>query len=275
MHHTLAYRNGIYLPKDQLYIESDDLGFERGFAVFDYCRERNGRITFLRDHLERFAHSQSILNLQNPIGMDVVKDVFEKMQMEDPLGDSYFKMMISARMADEKIYPILTVYRDPFKHYPLHNYEEGIALIIEDFAKPFPEYKTTFYLGSLRQYLRMRESGAEDVLFYSDNLVRECARCNIFIVKGDTIYTPGNKMLKGVTRKHVLACAKQQFFVVENDITVEELFQADEVFITSTTKNIMPVRRIEDRDIGTGKPGIVTQHMMKLFDEYCDQYVAD
>src|SRR5262245_42078408 len=95
---TLAYRRGIYLPKDQIRIEPDDLGFERGFAVFDYCRERNGSITFLKDHLDRLAHSQTILNFKQPVAMQEVKDILLKLQSENALVNSYFKILLSARI---------------------------------------------------------------------------------------------------------------------------------------------------------------------------------
>jgi branched-subunit amino acid aminotransferase/4-amino-4-deoxychorismate lyase len=263
------------MPKEDVRIELNDLGFERGFAVFDYCRVRGGKITFLSDHLDRLMHSQSVLNLKVPVEMDVVKNILTELQSQNNSGDAYFKIIISARMENEQIIPVLTVYEDVFVPYPQKMFDHGIALILHEFAKPYPEYKTTFYLSALREYYRMKENNAEDVLFYFEDVVRECARCNIFIVKGNAIYTPDKNMLKGVTRKHVIICASENFFVIENDITVSDLFSADEVFITSTTKNIMPVTRIEDRLIGNGQAGILTKELMQLFSNYCEHYVAD
>lgn len=272
---TFAFHNGKYIEKEQIRIERDNLAFERGFAVFDYCRVRNGKITFLTDHLERLMHSQSVLNLKVPVEMNEVKNILTELQSQNKSRDAYFKIIISARFENEQIFPVLTVYEDKFVPYPQIMFEQGIALILHEFAKPFPEYKTTFYLGALREYGRMKENNAEDVLFYFEDLVRETARCNIFVVKGNAIYTPDKNMLKGVTRKHVINCAQQNFFLIENDITVADIFSADEVFITSTTKNIMPVIRIEDRLIGSGQPGIVTKELMKLYSIYCEHYVAD
>ena len=271
----LAYRDGKYLPKDQISIGIDDLGFERGFAVFDYCRERNGKITFLKEHLQRLEHSQSLLRLHFKADMHEVKKVLETLQTKNNLQDSYFKCIISARMINKNISAIITVYQDVFIPYDVSMFDNGITLILHEYAKPFPEYKTTFYLGSFREYDRMLENNAEDILFYYDNIVRECSRCNIFIIKGGLIYTPDKNILKGVTRHHVMNCLKEQFMVIEKDISIKELFEADEVFISSTTKNIMPVVKIEDQIIGNGTPGNITKLLIPLFENYCNNYVAD
>ncbi len=271
---TIAFHNGKYIDKDKIQIERDNLGFERGFAVFDYCRLRNGRITFLNDHLERLNHSQSVLKFKTPVEMEDVKNILATLQSQNNNRDAYFKIMISGRILNGEIIPVLTVYEDEYIPYSEKLFDEGIALILHEFAKPYPEYKTTFYLASLREYGRMKENNAEDVLFYYADIIRECARCNIFTVKGNAIYTPDKNILKGVTRKHVIECARQNFFVIESDVSVSDIFEADEVFITSTTKNIMPVTRIEDRMIGNGRVGITTKELMKLFTDYCLQYGA-
>lgn len=271
----LAYRDGIYLPKDQISIGTDDLGFERGFAVFDYCRERDSRITFINDHLQRLDHSQSLLRLHYNANMEEVKNILETLLKKNNIINSYFKCIISARLVENKTSAILTIYQDIYKPYDNEMYQNGITLILHEFAKPFPEYKTTFYLGSLREYDRMLENIAEDILFYFDNIVRECSRCNIFIIKGGLIYTPDKNILKGVTRHHVINCIKEQYIVIEKDISVKELFEAEEVFISSTTKNIMPVVKIEDQMIGNGKPGNITKLLIPLFENYCTNYVAE
>lgn len=272
---TLAYRDGKYLPKQDLSIGIDDLGFERGFAVFEYIRERDGNIIFLLDHLKRLNHSQSLMRLHSDTSTAVIKEIIETLQKKNALRNSYFKCIISARLSDNNIIPVITIYQDMYKPYDAGMYETGISLILHEFAKPFPEYKTTFYLGSLREYGRMIQSGAEDVLFYYDNIIRECSRCNIFIVKGGLIYTPDKNILKGVTRHHVTVCAGKEFIIIEKDITIKELFEADEIFITSTTKNIMPVIKIEDRIIANGKPGIITAALISSFEIYCNTYVPE
>ena len=269
---TLAYRNGKFIPKSQLTVEYSDLGFERGFAVFEYCRERGGRIPFLEDHLHRLLHSMSLLRFEEPASDSDIRAVVEKLQAKNNLSDSYFKILISGTMEGRRIVPAVTIYQDIFQPYPESFFKQGIALILQEYEKPFPEYKTTFYLGSLKEWQRLLDASAEDVLFYANNTIRECSRCNIFIVKNGLIYTPEKNLLKGVTRKHVIRCAMQTQMVIEKDISVRELFNADEIFITSTTRNITPVVRIEDQAIANGAPGPVTIDLSRLFNQYCERY---
>ncbi len=273
MEDLTAYRDGVYLPKSEIKIGLDDQGFERGFAVFDYCRERNGEIPFLQQHLNRLEEGQTFLRLQKNAAHEEIKQVITTLQNENPIQDSYFKIIISGRILNKEIHPIITIYRDNYKAYVKTSYQNGVTLILQEYAKPFPEIKTTFYLASLREYARMAESNAEDILFYFGDVIRECARCNIFIVKGGLIYTPEKNILKGVTRHHIILCARKEFMVIEKDISVKELFEADEVFISSTTKGIMPINKIEDRLITSGEVGPVTQFLIPEFEIYCNTYV--
>lgn len=269
---SLAFRDNQFLPKADIRIGLDDLGFERGFGVFDYCRVRNGRITFLKDHLERLNHSQEVLQFNNPFEMEKIRSVVHELQEKNGFQDAYFKILITARFVNQILEPIITIYQDSWKPYPETMYSNGVSLIFEEYNKPFPQYKTTFYLGSFRAQTRMKNNNSEDVLFYFNDEVRECARCNIFMVKNGLIYTPDKNMLWGVTRKHVISCAKETTMVIEKDISVSELFSADEIFITSTTRNVMPIVQIEDKIIGNGKPGMVTTQLIHDFEIYCNNY---
>jgi len=272
MNSSLAFRDNQFLLKSEIRIGLDDLGFERGFGVFDYCRVRNGKITFLNDHLNRLNHSQEVLQFNHPVEMEKIRSIVLELQQKNGLQDAYFKILITARFNNQILEPIITIYQDVWKPYPAEMYSEGVSLIFEEYDKPFPQYKTTFYLGSFRAQTRMKNNNSEDVLFYFNDAVRECARCNIFIVKNGLIYTPEKNMLKGVTRNHVMLCAKEITMVIEKDISVSELFTADEIFITSTTRNIMPIVQIEDRIIGNGKPGSNTIELIKRFEQYCLHY---
>jgi len=98
------------------------------------------------------------------------------------------------------------------------------------------------------------------VLYHSKGLIRECPRANVFIVTNENeVLTPESDMLKGVSRKHILEIAAGMYHTEARDISLEELRNAKEAFITSTTKNILPVVRIDGRTIGDGSPGELTR----------------
>ena len=107
---------------------------------------------------------------------------------------------------------------------------------------------------------------ADDVLYYSDGLIRECPRANIFIVtKDQKVLTPESGMLKGVTRKQVLEISGTRYLTEARDVSLDELRNAKEVFITSTTKNILPVVQVDGQLVGDGKPGEVSRTLAKEY----------
>jgi len=108
----------------------------------------------------------------------------------------------------------------------------------------------------------IREHGADDVLYHRDGMVLECPRSNFFIVTNDDIVvTPGRNVLQGIIRMKVLELARKQFLTEERDITLEEIRTAKEAFVTSTTKNILPVMQLDGHPIGNGQPGRVTERL--------------
>ena len=101
-------------------------------------------------------------------------------------------------------------------------------------------------------------------------------RSNFFIIdQNDKIITPGNGILKGINRKHVLNVARDHFEVEERDLLIEELKYAKEAFITGTTKKVMPVRQVDDIVIGNGKPGWNTKELQDMYEIYIDDYLSN
>jgi branched-chain amino acid aminotransferase len=120
---------------------------------------------------------------------------------------------------------------------------------------------------------QMREAGADDLLYHQNGTVSECPRSNVFIVTAEgVLVTPHNKILKGVTRSMVLDCARGRFPVEERNVTLDEVEAAAEVFITSTTKEILPVRMLDARPLRTGDE--VTKALHRLLRDRIDAYVA-
>ncbi len=108
----------------------------------------------------------------------------------------------------------------------------------------------------------------------AEGKISELTRSNFFIVdKDNTIITPGDGILKGVNRKHVITLASQHFSVVERDLFMDELATAREAFITGTTKKVMPVYQVDDMFIGKGTRGPVTEELQKLYDNYLREYM--
>jgi branched-chain amino acid aminotransferase len=171
--------------------------------------------------------------------------------------------------------PNLVIVQSPLPNYPATKFEDGVKLMLHEYHRSLPTAKSINYIVGINLLPQMRAAGAEDVLFYFNEKIYETTRANFFIVKNDdTIVTPGEGILAGVTRKKTLEIAGQHYRVEVRDLAFEELKTATEAFITSSTKSIMPVVQLDDITIGNGKPGKVTQHLMKLFEKEVELYLA-
>jgi len=115
--------------------------------------------------------------------------------------------------------------------------------------------------------LQVKEQGADDILYYNEASISECPRANIFMVKEGKLITPAQNILKGVIRKHVLQLAADMLPVEERDIPLQELKLAEEVFITSTTKQVLPVRQVDEVVLFKEGPGRITTQLLHLLQE--------
>ena len=144
---------------------------------------------------------------------------------------------------------------------PEESFERGVHLISENFVRPNPEIKTLYYLNTLRLHKKLREYGAVDVMFHSD-IISEASRANLFFVKAGQVYTPSSNILKGITRKQVLSLSGD---IRVEDIEARRLHEFDEMFLTSTSRDVSPVVKVEGKAIGSGRPGPVTREIQAAF----------
>ena len=136
-------------------------------------------------------------------------------------------------------------------------WKNGGSLISCNYQREIPEAKTINYLRSVRWSQRLLETKAAEILYLDRNWVRECSRSNIFYVKDQIVYTPKSMILAGVTRKRILQLPG--FTVEQRNFKMKELLEADEVFITSTTKGVLPIVKIDSTVIGDGRIGMITK----------------
>jgi len=155
----------------------------------------------------------------------------------------------------------LVIMNIPWKKPPEETFEKGVHLIRENFVRPNPEVKTLYYFNSLRLQKKLREYKAVDVMYHTDK-ISETSRTNLFFVKGDDVYTPASDMLKGITRKRVLSLFSE---IKVEDIDVGQLYEFDEIFLTSTSRDVTPVVSVEGQKIGTGIPGPLTRKIQAAF----------
>ena len=227
-----------------------DLLVQRGYGIFDYLRVAGKQPLFLADHLDRFFNSATTMRLEIAESKQELIQIITKLVEFNDLDYSGIRLIISGGDSEDgyKITtPRLLILQQPLAAPPEVLPKEGIKLVTHPFQRQMATVKTTDYLMAIYLQPWMKAQGGDDILYFSDDLVRECPRSNFFMVKNGVLVTPVNNMLLGITRKNIISLAADKNFKIEQrDITVAELYTAEEAFISSSTKRVTPVKQIDN-----------------------------
>jgi branched-chain amino acid aminotransferase len=275
----LCYLNGKILPVEEAKIGVYDIGLLRGFGIYEGLITHNRKPFMLADHMERFRRSAKRIELNIPSSDGeieaAIKELVSKNVPKDKEG--LIRIILTGGQAVDGIAydpeaPTFYILVEEFVPIEEKYVEEGCAIATFEHLRQFPELKSTNYIQAVLLQKKKREEGIVEVLYVSNGRVLECTGSNIFIVKKGVIATPEKDIIYGITRKVAIDLAKKEFSVEERGISVEELFAADEVFITGSFKEVVPVVRIDAKPIGAGVPGPVSERVIKLFQDLTKNY---
>lgn len=259
---TLAFVNGSFLPYDEASLHISDLAIQRGYGVFDFIKVQGEHPLFLDDYLSRFYSSAEALSLLVPYSDAELRKVIHRLLDSNKLETSGLKLILTGGYSPsgyEPVKPNLIIQQQPLVLPSSAMVENGISIITHEYVRELPTVKTINYSIGIMLLKEMKEKQADEVLYVKNSQVTEFPRCNLFIVNHtDEVITPANNVLLGVTRKNVLALANKKYHVNVRDLTIEEVYTAKEAFLTSTTKRILPITKINGSAIGNGKPGSIT-----------------
>ena len=252
--------NDEFVLKNEASILISDLSIQRGFGIFDYFRTINFKPVFLEDHLSRFYFSASEMFMETGYNHDELGKLIQQLIEKNNIPDSGIRVTLTGGYSEDGYTPAkpnLLITQTPFTFNP-DNFNKGIRLITYQHQRQLPQVKTIDYLMAIRLQSFIKENHADDVLYYNENDICECPRSNFFIVtKNNEIITPSKNVLKGITRKKILGFS--EFDIKEAIIMPEDILNIKEAFISSTTKNILPVLKINGKEVGDGQPGMVTR----------------
>jgi D-alanine transaminase/branched-chain amino acid aminotransferase len=243
--------------------------------VFDYGRTYHGKLFHFDDNLARLRRSASELHLKLPLSDEEITEIAYQLITESELETPAVRLILTGGYSYSSPafeHPNFIIIAEELATYPNDVYTRGAKLITVQYQRELPHVKSINYLNAIRLDPLKRKKRAFDILYHSQNGVTECPRNNFFIFRGNTLVTPKDHVLHGITRKLVLQLARDQFPVEERAISLSELDAADEAFITSTSKCVIPVVRIDDAHIGNGSVGSRTETIMRLFANYADGY---
>ena len=229
-----------------------DLLVQRGYGIFDFLRVANYKPLFIDEHLDRFFYSASVMRLNIKETKDEIKKIVTTLIDKNKLPFAGIRLIIAGGDAPDGYtitQPHLIILAQTLAPPSNQFSEKGIHLASYRYQRQLAEVKTTDYLMAIWLQPWMKNKGADDILYYQEASISECPRSNIFMVTHENkLLTPANNMLKGITRKNILQVANHHGIEFEcRDITLSELKTAKEVFISSSTKRILPVSQLDDQ----------------------------
>ncbi len=274
--------NGNVVSKEQATTSILDRGLLYGDGIFEGIKMYNGYIFKLKEHMDRLYESAAYIDLE----MNISKEDFTQEILETAkhcsFDSAYVRVTVSrgGSIGLHTLGDTITINRSivvtPLDYQSTEAYEKGLHLVnvsryrIPESAFPM-KAKTLGYLNNILAVNEAKRKGANDALLLNtDGYVAESSGSNIFFIKGNTLCTPSPEsgILIGITRNCILELAKNSGMeVCEKLIKQEEFLQADEVFLTGTAMEIMPVYKINEQLIGSGKPGEKTKKLMELFNK--------
>lgn len=274
-----CYFNGSIVEFDAVKINPYDLGFMRGYGIFDAMRTAGGKLFCLDEHWNKFENSAQELNLN----LTITKDEFEKIVLElgerNNLKELAIKTILTGGVppkgllrSDKSTFLILV---DDLNSLVVSDdaYVQGWKIISLEHQRFLPEIKTLNYLFPIKNQDKKIESDAQEILYTKDDHILECSTSNIFMLKDEVLITPKDDIFQGTVRNLVLAIARKNGIKVEErSISKEEFFKADEVFLSATYKKIIPVVQVDDQVIGSGEIGEKTKELMLLLNDFMKNY---
>ncbi|GLQ32450.1 aminotransferase class IV [Litoribrevibacter albus] len=277
---SIVYLDGKWLPSDEAKVSVFDRGFLFGDGVYEVVMVYNRQPFRLEQHLTRLFRSLDQTGIPNPLGMHEWRFIIERLidQNEGDQQSIYIQVTRGVTAQRSHTYPtglVPTVFassqsislqkKDTRRNPPCS------AITLEDLRWARGDIKSTSLLGSVLLKKMVAESGKDEGILYRDGIVTEGTASNVFIVEKQQIITPcvSDFLLTGITRDFIFElAARYQMVLLEEDISLSRLQEADEIWMSSSTAEIRAITELDGLPVGTGKIGPVWTRMAKLYQKH-------
>lgn len=272
--------DGTFHDRDSAKISVFDHGLLYGDGVFEGMRTYGGKVFRLHEHVRRLYDSAKAIALTVPISMEQMESVTEELVQRSGIGEAYLRHVVTRGTGDLgldlrncKVATVIIIC-DQLRMFPAERLAAGLKLVTAGTPTPHreslsPRVKSLNYLPHVMAKFEGTSVGADEVLMLdASGFVAEASGQNVFVVKDGVVRTPPPSagILKGVTRDVILElCVTHGIPVHEDIINRYDVYTADEVFLSGTATEIVPVREVDSRPIGAGCPGVVTQRLREAF----------
>src|SRR5205807_6424993 len=270
------YIGGRWSHPNEATISINDTAILRAYSVFESLRTYDRRPFHLDAHLTRLYRSAQLIDLDIPYSREQITTIVREVIERNTYKHATIRIFVTGGETEDSILPsgkpVLIVLITPLGERDMQRFANGSRVITTHLQRIMPEAKTNNYVAAVRALKEAARRNASDALFVNEQgHVLEATRSNFFIFRGDTLVTPHAGILIGITRNVVLDLARGRFPIEERPILLDELPQADEAFITSSSREIVPVVQIDDLVIGNGKPGRRTYELEQRFIEMVER----
>ena len=278
-----VWMDGELVAAEEARISVYDHGLLYGDGVFEGIRTYQGKVFRLDKHLERLYKSAEAIQLVIPYTpQQLGTAIYETMKANGQSG-AYIRLVVTRGVGDLGVdpstakRPTVFIITDKISLYPQQMYKKGMSIITAKTIRTppqslSPQVKSLNYLNNILAKIEASDAGVpEAVMLNYEGYVAECTGDNIFIVRDAKLLTPrvDSGILEGITRDCVIELASQNGIQVEQtSLLPEDLYGADECFLTGTAAEIVPVTKIDGRVIGTGPPGPITKSLIQSFHEH-------
>ncbi len=255
----------------------EDAALNRGYGVFDFLKTKNGIPLFVENHIDRLFFSASSMHLNIGFSKQQLMDVVLQLLVANKQKNVGVKILVTGGYSDSGYSiskPNIIISCHELPAYPPSQYQEGIQVITHEYRREMPMVKTINYSRGLWLLPTIEAAGATDVIYISNGHVFETPRSNVYIVNNQgEVSTAKEGVLYGITRNNLIEAAKGKIAIKEEAVSTHNLRCASEVFITSTTKGILPITRIDGQPVGNGKPGPVAKELAVLLQQLETAYL--
>lgn len=278
MYPALVYLNGDFLPPEQAQVSAFDRGFVFADGVYEVIPVYGRRLFRLPQHLARLDNSLGGIRLANPLGAQQWQALCARLIEANSSEDQSIYLQVTRGPAPrDHAFPAVTTptifaYAQPLMYPPAEQLANGVAAIsVPDIRWSRCDIKAIALLPNVLLRQQATEQGAAEAILIRDGNVTEGSASNIFLVVNGTLVTPpkGPYILPGVTRDLIVELAHAHGITCEErDVHQTELAAASELILSSSTKELLPITRLDGRAIGNGRPGPLHARLHALYQDY-------
>ncbi|MGG5252573.1 D-amino-acid transaminase [Neobacillus sp. SM06] len=274
---NFAILDGKIIERSEAKVDIEDRGYQFGDGVYEVIRIYNGKMFTAKQHLDRFYRSAESIGIVIPYTKELLTGMLNELVAKNNLGLGIIYMQITRGAAPrnhafpaQDVLPALSAYTKEVGR-PAENLESGVRTILtEDIRWLRCDIKSLNLLGNILAKQKASEVGCFEAIQHRGENVTEGSSSNVFIAQNGVVVThpSDNFILKGITKEVILTLCKENGIAVEERVfTIKDLYDADEVFLSSTTAEVMPIIEIEGKAVHNGAPGPITKKLQELFIE--------